>query len=55
MPINAEWHRAHQMPKNPTLDQRIEWHIAHTEACACRKPSPKLQQQIEEYRGRRTS
>jgi hypothetical protein len=26
--INATWHRAHPMPKNPTVDQRIEWHLA---------------------------
>jgi hypothetical protein len=24
------------MPKNPTLDQRIEWHLAHAKACGCR-------------------
>ncbi|MCR4282178.1 MAG: hypothetical protein NUV72_04015 [Bauldia sp.] len=34
--INAAWHRAHPMPKNPTLDQRIEWHLAHARACGCR-------------------
>lgn len=34
--INAEWHRAHPMPKNPSDEQRIEWHLAHVEACGCR-------------------
>lgn len=34
--INAAWHRAHPMPKNPTLDQRVEWHMAHARACGCR-------------------
>lgn len=34
--INAAWHRAHRMPKNPTLDQRVEWHVAHARACGCR-------------------
>jgi hypothetical protein len=40
--INAAWHRAHPMPKNPTLDQRIEWHLAHARACGCRKIEGKL-------------
>ena len=42
MSINAEWHRARPMPKNPTLEQRLEWHHEHALNCACRKPPPKL-------------
>jgi len=38
MSINAEWHRAHRMPKNPTL----EWPREHAVHCDCRKPPPKL-------------
>jgi hypothetical protein len=34
--INATWHKAHIMPKNATLDQRIKWHTAHAAACSCR-------------------
>ncbi len=40
--INADWHRAHRMPKNPTLEQRLEWHREHARHCDCRKPPPKL-------------
>jgi hypothetical protein len=40
--INAAWHAAHPMPKNPTLDQRIEWHVAHAKACGCREIAGKL-------------
>jgi hypothetical protein len=40
--INAKWHQAHPMPKNPTLDQRIEWHLAHARACGCRAISGTL-------------
>jgi hypothetical protein len=40
--INAAWHRAHPMPRNPTLDQRIEWHLAHARACGCRAIEGKL-------------
>lgn len=39
MALNAAWHEAHPMPPNPTLDQRVEWHLAHAEACGCR-PTP---------------
>ena len=38
--INAAWHAAHRMPKNPTTEQRIEWHLAHAAQCACRRPPP---------------
>ncbi len=36
MPINAEWHRAHPMPKNPSRDERARWHQEHADACGCR-------------------
>ena len=36
MPLNALWHRANPMPKNPTIDERIEWHREHARACGCR-------------------
>lgn len=47
MAINAKWHRANRMPANPTLDQRIAWHLAHAEACGCRAISGKLKQEME--------
>ena len=31
------WHKAHRMPKNATPDQRIAWHLAHAQNCACRE------------------
>ncbi len=42
MTINADWHREHPMPKNPTVEQRIAWHLAHQEHCACRPIPEKL-------------
>ena len=39
--VNAEWHRAHRMPRNATLDQRVKWHLEHLEHCACRTGLPK--------------
>lgn len=44
--INAAWHRAHPMPKNPTLDQRIAWHVAHAKACGCRAIAGKLRDEM---------
>ena len=34
--LNREWHEANRMPKCPTIEQRIAWHLAHVKACACR-------------------
>jgi hypothetical protein len=36
---NARWHAAHRMPRNPSLEQRVSWHVAHAAHCACR-PMP---------------
>ncbi|HUO56715.1 MAG TPA: hypothetical protein VMV05_00915 [bacterium] len=38
--MNREWHLRHRMPKNPTLDQRRKWHLAHARHCGCR-PIPR--------------
>ena len=35
--MNAEWHRANRMPAEPTLDERLDWHVAHERHCGCRK------------------
>jgi hypothetical protein len=40
--INAAWHKANPMPKRPTLQQRIDWHVAHQENCSCRPIPAKL-------------
>lgn len=37
--LNAEWHKKNRMPKNPSFEQRVKWHIEHVQHCACRKPS----------------
>jgi hypothetical protein len=33
--VNAQWHRHHRMPPDPTLDQRLAWHEAHVHNCGC--------------------
>jgi hypothetical protein len=37
------------MPKNPTIHDRIAWHIEHQKQCACRPIPARL---IEEIRAR---
>jgi hypothetical protein len=36
---NARWHAAHRMSANPSLNERVKWHVAHARHCACR-PMP---------------
>jgi hypothetical protein len=38
--INAEWHRVNRMPPKATLEQRVQWHLAHLKACGCRTDLP---------------
>jgi len=40
--INADWHAAHVMPKNPTEAQRAQWHYEHMLHCGCRAPSASI-------------
>jgi hypothetical protein len=47
MKINKEWHLKHKMPKNPTPEQRIAWHIAHVKHCSCRKPEGKIAEELK--------
>ncbi len=47
--INKEWHQANKMPKNATLDQKIQWHVEHAKNCACRPLGGKI---LEEMRKR---
>lgn len=50
MKLNKEWHLANPMPKNPTLRQRIEWHLEHAENCRCRKIPEKLKEQVKKLK-----
>ncbi|CAM4259325.1 hypothetical protein FLTE109939_01945 [Flavobacterium terrigena] len=47
MKLNREWHKSHKMPKNPTLEQRIDWHIEHSKNCNCRKIPTNLIEKIQ--------
>lgn len=45
--INKKWHEANTMPKNPSLEQRLQWHGEHMKNCACRKPAGKLLEEMK--------
>jgi len=47
MKINRAWHEQNKMPEHPTVDERMRWHIAHAQHCACRSMSEKLKAEIE--------
>lgn len=44
--LNKEWHEKNLMPKNPTLDQRIQWHLEHQKHCSCRPMPEKLKEEM---------
>lgn len=47
MKLNKEWHLNHLMPKNATMDQRIQWHIEHAQNCQCRDIPEKVLAEIK--------
>jgi len=47
MKLNKEWHLAHPMPKKPTLEQRIEWHVQHARHCHCREIPANLKAELK--------
>jgi hypothetical protein len=48
--LNKEWHLAHPMPKNPSLKDRIEWHLEHAKNCGCREIPEKLKEEMEKLK-----
>jgi len=48
MKLNKAWHLKHPMPKNPTFDQRVKWHLAHQQNCSCRPIAGKLAEEMKE-------
>lgn len=47
MTLNREWHASHRLPRNATMEQRIDWHLAHSANCDCREIPPGIRKQIE--------
>ncbi|WP_203532425.1 hypothetical protein [Muricauda sp. TY007] len=47
MKLNKNWHIANKMPKNPTVDERIVWHLEHQKNCGCRDIPEKLKLEMK--------
>jgi hypothetical protein len=47
MKLNKEWHLANAMPKHPTIEQRIAWHLEHKKNCGCRDIPGKLKEEMK--------
>lgn len=48
--INREWHLANKMPKNPSEEERMKWHVEHAKNCTCREMPESMRKKIEELR-----
>jgi hypothetical protein len=44
--LNKIWHETHKMPKNATIEERIEWHQEHMLNCLCRPPPQNIASMI---------
>ena len=47
MTLNREWHEAHKMPRNATLEQRLDWHLMHAANCDCREMPTAIKRELE--------
>ena len=47
MKLNKEWHTQHKMPPKATLEQRMQWHLEHSQNCECRPIPEKLKQEMK--------
>jgi hypothetical protein len=34
------------MPKNPTMEERVDWHLEHARQCACRPIPDEIRKEI---------
>jgi len=46
MKLNASWHTQNPMPKNASLEMRIQWHIEYTKNCACTEIPLEIQREL---------
>ncbi len=44
--INTKWHEKNPMPKNPTKEQKIQWHLKHLRHCGCSEIPEKLKEEM---------
>lgn len=48
MKFNKYWQLQHPMQVNPTIEQKVEWHLAHQKNCSCRPIPAKLAAEMKE-------
>lgn len=46
---NKAWHEHNRMPRNPTFQQRVAWHVAHAAACGCRPMPPAIVELLKQH------
>ena len=47
MKLNREWHLAHRLPRNASLEERLNWHMLHAENCQCREMPDTIRRELE--------
>ena len=47
MALNREWHLLHRLPRTATLQERLDWHLAHAAACGCREMPESIRKELE--------
>jgi hypothetical protein len=45
---NTAWHSRHKLPENPTLDQRVKWHMKHARNCPCLPPDEDILAELKQ-------
>ena len=45
--LNREWHLKNKMPKNPTKEQQLKWHLEHEKNCSCHPMPEKMKEEIK--------
>ncbi|RYE43910.1 MAG: hypothetical protein EOP21_07430 [Hyphomicrobiales bacterium] len=47
MKINRQWHEAHKLPRNASMEERLNWHVMHAENCGCREMPDSIRRELE--------
>jgi hypothetical protein len=47
--LNIEWHQAHRMAQNASLEQGIAWHLEHSKNCSCRPIPERLEGELKKH------
>jgi hypothetical protein len=47
MKRNDEWHSKNKISENPTIDQRVRWHIEHARHCPCHYVDDEILEEVK--------